>query len=93
MAPSSVELATGPLAEAASHWRADRQRRRAPGGESYEDLAARVAAFRADLPATGRVVAFSHSGTIRTALYGVFGHPDGVAGASRSRTPASPCCG
>ncbi len=74
---SWADLATGPLAEAATHWRADRQRRRTPGGESYDDLAARIAAFRADLPATGRVIAFSHSGTIRTALHGVLGRPDG----------------
>ena len=74
---SWADLAAGPLAEAAAHWRADRQRRRTPGGESYDDLTARLAAFRADLPAEGRVVAFSHSGTIRSALYGVLGRPDG----------------
>ena len=72
-----ADLATGALAEAAAHWRVDRQRRRTPGGESFDDLAVRVAAFRADLPAAGRVIAFAHSGTVNTALYGVLGHPEG----------------
>ena len=72
-----ADLATGELAEPAALWRADRQRRRTPGGESFDDLAVRFAAFRADLPATGRVIAFAHSGTINTALHGVLGHPEG----------------
>jgi broad specificity phosphatase PhoE len=58
-------------------WRTDRRQRRIPGGESFDDLAARVADFRADLPATGRVIAFAHSGTIITALHGVLGYPEG----------------
>ncbi|MFN2323568.1 MAG: histidine phosphatase family protein [Trueperaceae bacterium] len=72
-----ADLATGERAAAAAHWRADRRRRRIPGGESFDDLAARVGAFQADLPATGRVIAFAHSGTINTALHGVLGHPEG----------------
>lgn len=72
-----ADLATGALAEAAAHWRADRQRRRTPGGESFDDLAERVRAFRADLPEAGRAIAFAHSGTINTALHGVLGHPEG----------------
>ena len=74
---SWADLATGEHAAAAAHWRADRRGRRIPGGESFDDLAARVAAFRADLPATGRVIAFAHSGTINTALHAVLGHPEG----------------
>jgi broad specificity phosphatase PhoE len=74
---SWADLATGELAEAAAHWRADRQRRRTPGGESFDDLAERVRAFRADLPEAGRVIAFAHSGTINTALHGVLGRPEG----------------
>ena len=74
---SWADLATGALAEAAAHWRADRQRRRTPGGESFDDLEARVAAFRADLPESGRVIAFAHSGTIHAALHGVLGRPEG----------------
>ncbi len=72
-----ADLASGERAEAAAHWRVDRQQRRTPGGESFDDLAARVAAFRAELPATGRVIAFAHSGTIITALHGVLGYPEG----------------
>jgi len=57
------------------HWNEDPFERRLPGGESYTDLTERVTAFRADLPASGRVAAFSHGGTIRSALYGVLGRP------------------
>jgi 2,3-bisphosphoglycerate-dependent phosphoglycerate mutase len=62
-------------AAAARHWSEDRFGRRIPGGESYGDLMERMAAFRADLPERGRVAAFSHGGTIRSALYGVLGLP------------------
>jgi broad specificity phosphatase PhoE len=62
-------------AAAARHWSEDRFGRRIPGGESYGDLMARIAAFRADLPERGRIAAFSHGGTIRSALYGVLGRP------------------
>lgn len=62
-------------AEMARHWSADRFTRRIPGGESYGDLMRRVSAFRADLPESGRVAAFSHGGTIRSALFGVMGRP------------------
>lgn len=65
---------------AARHWREDPLRRRLPGGgESYEDLATRVAAFVGDLPAEGRFAAFAHGGTIRSALYAILGHPNGSA--------------
>ncbi len=59
----------------ARHWHEDRYGRRIPGGESYADLQARVAAFRAELPERGRVIAFSHGGTIRAALYAALGQP------------------
>jgi 2,3-bisphosphoglycerate-dependent phosphoglycerate mutase len=62
-------------AAAARHWSEDRFGRRIPGGESYGDLMERVAAFHADLPTRGRVAAFSHGGTIRSALYGILGRP------------------
>jgi broad specificity phosphatase PhoE len=62
-------------AAAARHWSEDRFGRRIPGGESYGDLMDRIAAFRADLPERGRIAAFSHGGTIRSALYGVLGRP------------------
>ncbi|MFU8889518.1 MAG: histidine phosphatase family protein [Trueperaceae bacterium] len=59
----------------ARHWHEDRYGRRIPGGESYADLQARVAAFRAELPERGRVIAFAHGGTIRAALYLALGQP------------------
>ena len=66
-------------AAVAAHWHEDPYGRRVPGGESYGDLMERVEAFRSDLPASGRVAAFSHGGTIRSALYGVLGRPNGGA--------------
>ena len=62
-------------AAVAAHWREDPYRRRVPGGESYDDLLVRFAAFRTELPQSGTVAAFSHGGTIRSALYGVVGRP------------------
>ena len=59
----------------ARHWHEDRYGRRIPGGESFADLQARVAAFRAELPERGRVIAFSHGGTIRATLYAALGQP------------------
>jgi len=56
-------------------WFKDPYRRRAPGGESYEDLLARVSEWLKSLPKTGRVVAFAHGGTIRSALYHFTGLP------------------
>jgi len=63
----------------AAHWHEDPYTRRVPGGESYADLTERVEAFRAELPSEGRVAAFSHGGTIRSALYAVTGRPNGAA--------------
>ena len=60
---------------AARHWSEDRFGRRIPGGESYGDLMERMAAFRSGLPPRGRFAAFSHGGTIRSALYGILGRP------------------
>jgi broad specificity phosphatase PhoE len=63
------------LAAGVAAWRADPFAHRVPGGESYDDLSRRVAAFVADLPRSGRVAVFSHGGTIRSALYAVTGRP------------------
>jgi alpha-ribazole phosphatase len=60
-------------------WRKDPYRERAPGGESYEDLLGRVSAWLAELPASGRVAAFAHGGTIRCALYHFTGLPESAA--------------
>ena len=57
----------------AHYWREDPVTRRVPGGESYGDLWDRLEAFRADLPDSGRVAAFTHGGAIRVVLYGVLG--------------------
>ena len=57
----------------ARFWREDPVTRRVPGGESYGDLRDRLEAFRADLPDSGCVAAFTHGGAIRTILYGVLG--------------------
>jgi broad specificity phosphatase PhoE len=59
----------------AAHWREDPYARRVPGGESYDDLVARLDSFLSDLPRPGRVAAFTHGGAIRTAVYGVVGRP------------------
>lgn len=57
-------------------WRKNPYRERAPGGESYEDLLARVEAWLTELPTTGRVAAFAHGGTIRCLLYHFTGLPE-----------------
>ncbi len=63
------------LEEAVRAWRANPHDVRPPGGESYADLGARVEAFVADLPRSGKIAVFSHGGTIRSALYAVTGRP------------------
>ena len=68
-----------PTEAMAAHWREDPYGRRIPGGESYDDLLERFEAFRADLPAEGRVAAFTHGGLVRSALYATVGRPDGRA--------------
>ncbi len=64
---------------ALQRWRKNPYRERAPGGESYEDLLARVEAWLAELPTTGRVAAFAHGGTIRCLLYHFTGLPEAAA--------------
>lgn len=58
-------------------WREDPYHNRLPGGESYRDLAARMAEWIESLPRSGRFVAFAHGGSIRSALYHFTGRPDG----------------
>lgn len=57
-------------------WRQDPYRAQAPGGESYEAVRSRVAAWLLELPQDGRVVAFAHGGSIRSALYHFTGFPE-----------------
>ena len=55
-------------------WSADPYGTRAPGGESYEDVRRRMAAWWGDLPAGARhVVAVTHSGSIQMMLAHVLG--------------------
>ncbi len=65
--------------EALGAWFKEPYRRRAPDGESYEDLLARVSGWLKTLPASGRVAAFTHGGTIRCALYHFTGLPQGAS--------------
>lgn len=46
-----------------------------PGSETWGQLDARVAAWLAELPREGRVAAFSHGGTLRSALFAITGAP------------------
>jgi probable phosphoglycerate mutase len=57
-----------------AYWR-DPYRVALPQGESWRELDARVAGWLSDLPCAGRVAAFSHGGTIRSALFYVTGSP------------------
>lgn len=63
--------------EAWDWWYADPFKRRAPEGESYEDLRLRAVAWMQDLPALERIVAITHSGTIQMLLSHILGieHP------------------
>ena len=59
-------------------FRAYRQRPyevKTPGGESWLELDARVFAWLAELPETGRVAAVTHGGTLRSALFYLTGAP------------------
>lgn len=47
------------------------------GGERYEALLARVTAWRRELGARGRVLAFTHGGPILALLYSLTGTPQG----------------
>ena len=56
------------------HIRGDRLARRPPGGENFQDVVERMALWLADLPGEGKVVAFTHGGTIRSALHRLVGY-------------------
>lgn len=49
--------------------------RRMPGGETWSELIARIGGWISELPKSGRVIAFSHGGTIRAAVFSLIGHP------------------
>ena len=54
---------------------ADPLHNRAEGGETWLELIERVAKWLAALPEGGRVIAFSHGGTIRAAVFSLIGYP------------------
>ncbi len=58
-------------------WYQDPFKRKAPNGESYEDLRLRVVSWLEDLPKLERIVAVAHSGTIQMLLSHILGieHP------------------
>lgn len=58
-------------------WYQDTFKRKAPQGESYEDLRLRVISWLEDLPKLERIVAVAHSGTIQMLLSHILGieHP------------------
>ena len=55
------------------HYRKDPYNRSVPEGESWQQHIARVADWMTDLPDSGRVVAFSHGGSIRAAIFSILG--------------------
>lgn len=66
---------TGAEREAFTAYWHDPYRVALPGGESWRELDARVFAWLGALPAAGRVAAFSHGGTLRSALFYLTGAP------------------
>ncbi|CAN5863752.1 histidine phosphatase family protein [soil metagenome] len=54
---------------------ADPLNRRADGGETWLELIARVSDWLTSLPKSGRVIAFSHGGTIRAAVFSFIDPP------------------
>lgn len=54
-------------------YRRDPLNRSLPQGESWQELAGRVQGWLQELPKAGRIVAFSHGGAIRAALFSVMG--------------------
>ncbi len=60
-----------------NHWYSDPFKRKAPEGESYEDLRLRAVDWMEGLPELERIVAVAHSGTIQMLLSHILGieHP------------------
>lgn len=50
--------------------------KRAPEGESYQDLSERVVDWLDELPREGKIASFSHGGVIRSVLYYLAGQPE-----------------
>ena len=58
-----------------AHYREDPYNHSIPQGESWKMHIARLADWMSDLPSSGRVIAFSHGGSVRAALFSIVGHP------------------
>ena len=59
-----------------AHHKEDPYERRIPGGECWRDLGERAESWLKDLPREGKVIAFSHGGTIRSTLFRLIGYPN-----------------
>ncbi len=59
-----------------AYYKEDPYERRIPGGECWRDLGDRAESWLKDLPKEGKVIAFSHGGTIRSALFRLIGYPN-----------------
>jgi len=58
-----------------AHYRKDPYNHSIPQGESWKTHIARLAEWMSGLPSSGRVIAFSHGGSVRAALFSIVGHP------------------
>ncbi len=66
-------------ADAVNTWYTEPYGNAPTDGEAYGELKTRVQAWLGTLPQTGRVLAFTHGGPIRTILYGLTGIPNAQA--------------
>lgn len=57
-------------------YKEDPYERRIEGGECWRDLGDRIESWLKELPKEGKAVAFSHGGTIRSALFRLIGYPE-----------------
>jgi broad specificity phosphatase PhoE len=62
-------------AETYAKYKRDPFRQKLKGGENWQDLFARLDAWMKSLPEDRKVVAVTHGGVIRAALYLIVGHP------------------
>ena len=60
--------------EVYAYFNGDRFNRRIPEGETWQDHIKRTESWLNDLPSSGRVIAFSHGGSIRALVFSILGH-------------------
>lgn len=58
------------------NWRSNPAGFMPPEGEHFSDMLARIAAWRADLPAQGRLAVVTHGGTLRALFFHLLGLPN-----------------